>query len=217
MRLRVSNLAFLVIFFLLVRVILYANGYDVYRLGYWTLVGRIDQFLFGMLAFCCASSFKNKHAVMAVLSTGFLLIFWFLDIHQVFFNTKSWNYPVAWIFVPFIEGAFYAVLIAWYDQSFSMPDKGVSRVVARIGKYSYSINLLHFFVVFYAAKFIHQHIMDLSSFYVALPWSVACFFLMLIPGHISYKLIERPFLRHRKPYIREQKRPLLKKKKHAFA
>ena len=69
------------------------------------------------------------------------------------------------------------------------------------GEYSFSIYLLHFFVVFHAAKFVDGRIMDISNFYLALLWSIVFFVLMIIPGYFSYRFIEAPFLKLRKRYI----------------
>lgn len=59
-----------------------------------------------------------------------------------------------------------------------------------MGDYSYSIYLLRFFVVFYAARFVNEHIMDISNFYLACLWSVVFFVFMMIPGYVSFRFTE---------------------------
>ena len=201
MRKNAWTLLFITGIFLCIRIILYQADADIHRLAYYTLLGRIDQFLLGMLAYRCAGFFRKKHLIMAIASLSFLLIYHVLDVMEVFYNEQSWHYPFAWVFIPTLEGAFYGVLIAWYDQSFSPSSKGASGFIARIGQYSYSIYLFHFFFVFMMTDFIHTNVMDISSFYIALPWSVLCFTMMVVPGHLSYKCIEEPFLRYRKRYV----------------
>ncbi len=97
---------------------------------------------------------------------------------------------------------FAKLLIAYYDGSFTPRDVGVSRFIGKIGAYSYSIYLLHAFVVFRAGQYVHQHIMDLSNFYVACVWATLFFGLMVPFGWLSFRYIETPFLRLRRPYFR---------------
>ena len=104
--------------------------------------------------------------------------------------------------MPTIEGLVYAIGIAWYDNSFAHSQSLFSKFVARLGEYSYSIYLLHFFVVFEAARFVHEKIMDISNFYLACVWALFFFVLMLLPGYVSFRWIEAPFLRHRRRYIK---------------
>ena len=75
-------------------------------------------------------------------------------------------------------------------------------LIAKAGAYSYSIYLLHVFVVFGAADFINRHMMDLSNFYVACLWSLLCFAAMVPVGMLSFRYLEAPFLRLRRPYSR---------------
>ena len=79
-------------------------------------------------------------------------------------------------------------------------NRGVSGFVGRIGSYSYSIYLLHFFVVFQAARFVSEYVMNISNFYLACLWSFGCFLLMMPIGYLSFRFIEAPFLAFRKRY-----------------
>ncbi|MDB5585030.1 MAG: acyltransferase 3, partial [Bradyrhizobium sp.] len=78
----------------------------------------------------------------------------------------------------------------------------LSGAIAKAGAYSYSIYLLHFFFVFRAADFINRHVMDISNFYVACLWSALCFAALVPVGSLSFRRLEEPFLRLRRPYIR---------------
>jgi peptidoglycan/LPS O-acetylase OafA/YrhL len=95
----------------------------------------------------------------------------------------------------------YGIAIAWYDSSFSPRNVGFSKFLARVGDYSYSMYLLHFFVVFAAARFVNERIADISNFYVACVWSVICFACMLPLCYLSFRFIEAPFLRLRRSYV----------------
>lgn len=176
---------------------------EVQSLAYWTIVGRIDQFVLGMLAYHFRAHVAHRHVRAFLTVMVFMVFFWHFDVRGGFYQNPSYpsTNPV-WIILPAIEGAAYAIGIAWYDNSFSHSTSGLSKFVGRIGEYSYSIYLLHFFVVFRAARFVHEHIMDISNFYLACLWSLAAFVLMGIPGYLSYRYIEAPFLKLRKSYIK---------------
>lgn len=99
----------------------------------------------------------------------------------------------------------YALLIAWYDNSFSHSDGKFSRFIARMGAYSYSIYLLHFFVVFKMAQVINTNFIDISNFYLALCFSVLCFLPMILLWYLSFRFIESPFLKLRTHYVIENR------------
>ncbi|MEM9421277.1 MAG: acyltransferase, partial [Pseudomonadota bacterium] len=101
-----------------------------------------------------------------------------------------------------IEGLAFGAFIAWYDTSFLFLNEGISYRVAQYGAYSYSIYLLHFFIVFKASRFIHENVSDLTNPYFAYGWSAVFFLAMLPIAYASFRLIEKPFLALRKPYLR---------------
>lgn len=143
----------------------------------------------------------RKWVVLATL-IGFAAFYWAFDRSGGFNLYPSYPSPSAlWIFLPFIEGLAYATAIAWYDNTYSPPNTGFSRLLGKIGEYSYSIYLFHFFWVFAAARFINQQIMDISNFYVACTWSLIVFVVTTPFGYLSFRFIESPFLRLRRPYV----------------
>lgn len=184
------------------RVFVYREMGEIQSLAYWTIVGRIDQFALGMLMYQFRASIAYRHVLAIAIFTGFTMFYWYFDLHGGFYQNPSYPSPSPlWIVLPTIEGIAFAVGIAWYDNSFSHSTTGFSRFVGRIGEFSFSIYLLHFFVVFHAARFVNERVMDISNFYVACLWSVV-FFLLLVPaGYLSFRFIEAPFLKHRKRYI----------------
>ena len=175
---------------------------EVQTTAYLTLVGRIDQFLLGILAFGFRERIAHRHYFAGLVACAFLLFYWHFDRLGGFVLNPSYPSPSPlWIFIPTLEGLAYGVLISYYDNSYKPSLRGLSGLIGRYGTYSYSIYLLHFFFVYRMAAFIHAHIMDLSNFYVAWAWSLACFALMLPIGHLSYKLVESPFLGWRRRYL----------------
>lgn len=185
------------------RLFLYYEKGEIQSLAYWTIIGRIDQFALGMLVYQFRSYFAHRHAIALLTIVAFMIMYWYFDLQGGFYQNPS--YPSSsplWIILPTIEGIAYAIGIAWYDNSFSHSTSGLSKFIGRIGEYSYSIYLLHFFVVFRAAKFVTERIMDISNFYLACFWSLVFFVLMIIPGYISFRFIETPFLKLRKRYVK---------------
>jgi peptidoglycan/LPS O-acetylase OafA/YrhL len=187
---------------------LYLEDGEVQMLAFWTIIGRIDQFVLGMLLYQFRAYFASRHAISVATIVAFLAFYWWFDLQGGFYENPS--YPSSsplWIVFPTIEGIAYAIGIAWYDNSFLHSTSGPSKFIGRIGEYSYSIYLLHFFVVFHAAQFVHERIMDISNFYLACLWSLAFLLLMTIPGYLSYRFIETPFLRLRKRYVAVPQEP----------
>lgn len=185
------------------RFVLHQQRGEIQTLAYWTIVGRIDQFALGMLVYQFRSCLAHRHVVAAITGVVFVAIYWLFDYGGGFHRSPSYPSPShLWILLPTIEGFAYAIGIAWYDNSFSPPTTGVSKFIGHLGEYSYSIYLLHFFVVALAARFVNERIMDISNFYVACLWSAVLFASMIVPGYLSFRFIESPFLRLRKRYMK---------------
>ncbi len=196
-----GNLLVLVGVAVLIRTALYLATGQIQNLAYWTIVGRIDQFTLGMVAFLYSREISRRPLVVVASSLAFMAFWWWFDWAGGFYALPSYpsTHPV-WIVLPTFEGAAYGLFIAWYDAQAIDASSWWSRVLQRFGDYSYSIYLLHFFVVFRLPQFIHQHVMNLSNFYVAQAWAVVTFACMLVPGYLTFRFIERPFLSLRRPY-----------------
>lgn len=176
------------------------NG-EVQGLGYWTIVGRIDQFVLGIVAFHARARICARPGVVVAVLLAFVGLYWYFDFLGGFYKYGAYPSPSRlWIVLPTLEAVAYSTLIAWYDTTFRSTSSVISKVIGRVGEYSYSIYLLHFFFVFAAAKYIHENIMDLSNFYVACVWAFAMFLLMVPIAYLSFRFIEAPFLRYRKRY-----------------
>lgn len=192
-------LAVMVLAAIVMRIMIYQSTGQIWNLAYWTIIGRIDQFLLGILAF------QYRHLIcdrlMAVSTLGFVMFYWLFDMVGGYLNYGSGTiYTPVWILMPTVEAVAFAIAIAWYDRKFQPKNTGFSRIAGLAGGYSYSIYLLHWFWVHDAAAFIDSKIMDLSNFYVALTWSFVCFALMIPIGYLSYRFVEAPFLRLRRNY-----------------
>jgi peptidoglycan/LPS O-acetylase OafA/YrhL len=194
----------IVVFATVFRLGIFALNGEVQTASYWTIVGRLDQFVWGMMAFHCRSHLAQRHQTVALVLAAFAAFYWYFDQLGGFYLNPSYPSPsVLWVFMPSIEGLAYAIAIAYYDASYSPKNSGVSKVVGKIGEYSYSIYLLHVFIVFRAARFTNENITSITNFYVALACSLVCFLLIVPLGYLSFRFIESPFLKFRKRYIRD--------------
>ncbi|WP_310482836.1 acyltransferase [Chamaesiphon sp. VAR_48_metabat_403] len=186
------------------RFFLHHDRGEIQSLAYWTIIGRIDQFALGMFVCQFRTHFAHCHKIALIAILTLMMVYWYFDIQGGFYNYPSYpSHSPFWIILPTIEGIAYAIGIAWYDNSFSFSTSGLSKFISLIGRYSYSIYLLHFFVVFAAAQFVNERIMSISNFYLACFWSLIFFLLMMIPGYISFRFVESPFLKLRKNYIKK--------------
>jgi peptidoglycan/LPS O-acetylase OafA/YrhL len=189
----------------LLRAYLWASLGEIQSLSYWTFIGRIDQFILGMVAFSLGDCLRGRHMIAAVVVSIFVSFYLWFDTSGGFFEMGGYpSKSVLWVFMPTLEGLAFCTLIAWYDRSFVNLRGRFSDFVAKIGEYSYSIYLLHVFFVFGLAEYIHRHVLNLWNFYVATAVGFVAFLFMIPLGYLSMMLIERPFLRLRVSYIRKQ-------------
>ena len=182
----------------------------VQTLAYFTLVGRIDQFVLGILAFNCRKWIAGRHWLFALGFSAFLLFYWQFDVMAAYGKSTSLLSPgAAWIYIPTLEGLAYGLLISYYDSTYQPANTGFSKFVGYIGAYSYSIYLLHFFIVFQLPGLVTRNIMPIHNFYLAFAWSLVCFLLMMPIAWLSFRFIEAPFLAFRRRYIvaREPREP----------
>ncbi|MDO9313887.1 MAG: acyltransferase [Burkholderiaceae bacterium] len=194
---------------LIFRAAYHASTGEVQILAYFTIFGRIDQFVFGILAFHCRNRIPGLRYWAAAAAVTLIHLYWWFDQRGGFFLQPSFPSPsLIWVVLPTLEGLLFSILIAWYDRSFRPKPGLVSSLLSTIGEYSYSIYLLHFFFAFDVAAWIQLHLVDISNFYVAVPVSLAVLILVLPLGYLSHRFIERPFLMLRRPYIRATNEPM---------
>ena len=81
-----------------------------------------------------------------------------------------------------------------------MRKTGLSGAIAAIGACSYSIYLLHFFVVFNFASWINANVLELMAFPMVLVASAVSFLCFVPVAYASYRYIELPPMRYRVRY-----------------
>lgn len=175
---------------------------EVQSLAYWTLVGCIDQFVFGMLAFYFSHRLRRRHFLAVGTGLTLLVFMYLFDVWGGFYMNETYPTPSPiWIVAPTISGLCFATLIAWYDTSFRFESHFFSNALALVGTCSYSIYLLHFFVVFDLAQFVQKHVVDLTHTPTMVLASAICFVGFVPVAWASYRFFERPPMRFRQPYI----------------
>ncbi len=195
-------LVFFIVGMIIFRSFLYVEAGDIQVLAYLTIVGHADQFVLGILAYEFRNLIRGRHLVALIVFLCFAGFYWYFDSLGGFNRSPKQTFPASiWIVLGTVEGLAYASLIAWYDNSFNHSSGRLSRFIALIGTYSYSIYLLHVFIVSNLADAIDTHLVSLSNIYLALLFSPIAFLVMIPLGWASYNFIELPFLKFRKKYI----------------
>lgn len=172
---------------------------EVQDAAYWTIIGRADDFLMGITAFNFRGHLKGQHWLAIGVVALFVVLFWTFDSLGGFYQVGKTS--AVWIILPTVEALAYSTIVAYYDTTFSPKPVGASLILSKVGTYSFSIYLLHFFFVFRMAAYIHRHIMDIANFYLAFAWSIVGFAIMVPIAFLSYNYFERPFLRLRRSYV----------------
>ena len=181
---------------------LYLSAGTVHHLAYSTIFGRIDQFVLGVYFFIRRDWLANRVQLTIGILLVFYIVFWLFNNAGGFYQLGGImpSQNVIWVFLPTLEGFAYATAIACYDRNMRFGTGKISAVWAEYGKFSYSIYLLHFFVVFRVAEFINERLISIENVYLALPFGVILFLAMYPVSWLSYRFIEEPFLQFRKRY-----------------
>lgn len=198
--LRVAGALLLLLF---VRWLFVLNGSNPRDLSYFTIVGRLDQFVLGMLTAHLLATRPLRRSTSAIVAiTGFAAT---IAALYAFNRAGSWLSDALWkITWPTVEGILWAVTLFGYVQLAAGASGLWSRVLCAIGTVSYSTYLTHFVVL----TFLIRHgwlIRAGDSFTGAMLTTV----LLLLPitlgvSAITYRLVERPFLAKRGRYYRTQ-------------
>lgn len=168
---------------------------------YFSIIGRMDQFIVGMLAGAAYNRFPSvrKHTPMLfVAALG-------LALGYVTLLNKNGGWPVEgmfWIVWPWCEGLVCAALLLTYLNFSAVVPSIVGRILTAMGTVSYSTYLIHFPIL---VALIHAKLVIRFSertFDPALLNTV----ILLVPltyaiSTITYLGIERPFFQFRRKYV----------------
>lgn len=174
------------------------------HIAYWTIIGRIDQFLFGMI-FALAPIRRPMLRIVAGLSLAAFLVLWTQFDRAGGFNhgDGSPSPSPLWIVLPTVEAVTWGALIAFYDgTTFTLP-AWLDRALAKIGERSYSIYLLHFFPMVALRHLFWEREGSHDNFFLTFAIGTLAFIAFLPAAALSYRYFETRFLVYRRPYLRE--------------
>lgn len=203
-RLAFSSIAIIATAFLIrVGVLIFDENSTAQGVAYWTIFGRIDQFIIGILFARYGQGLAGRHLIAVVTLVAFLAGYaWFDSLGGYHANT---TFPNIWLFNLALEALAYGALIAYYDLTYKFAKTGVSGCIARVGEASYSIYLLHFFWVFQMTEVVNQYVVVIDTIYKGLFFSFLCFIPTAMIGWQSYRRYECYWLRFRRPYAKDAK------------
>ena len=170
-------------------------------LSYWTIVGRIDQFLLGMLI----ARFVHAHPQFAS-TLGFALPFATAAVVGLLF---AFNMAGGWVenswwkaYWPTVEGVAWAVVIVCYLPVGGAIPPILGAPVAALGRISYSMYLLHFPIMMWLVSRPDLWHPFESGYSSAMAATLGILLpLTLVASMLTYFAIEKPFLAMRRRYV----------------
>lgn len=197
---------------ILSRALIHGIQGSVQDLSYWTIYGRIDQFLIGMLL---GIAFRQRPGLLSnpLWLLGFCALL--LAAMQWFNNQGGFygpgglagnTYPsprAFWVVLPTVEGLLWGgIVLSYVNLKIRIPGV-VDQLLAWLGRLSFSLYVMHNLVVFFILKQVgslpfrpgHDVFNAVAtSLFVVLPLTIAV-------AALTYYLIERPFLSLRGRYV----------------
>lgn len=189
---------------LIIRAGVYLEYGSVRFLAYETLFGRLDQFLIGYVCGWLYSQGRGQRVFSFPLALPAACGILLYAVHWLNHQGGSVNMEAAWwIIWPLIEGLAWAgVVLSYMYFSIKLPT-GPGKLLARLGEYSFSIYVAHFFVVMAVARHIGLiPITDNIALNVVLNALITALPLTLLISALIHAVIEKPFLAYRRVYTR---------------
>ncbi len=174
----------------------YFNLYgDARDFGYWTILGRMDQFVIGMLAAiiykrrprCLSNHLLFPCAVVLVMAT--------LTVFNLYFGGyPGTNQSALWIVWPAIEAAVWGVLaLSYLCWPVSLPSV-LDNLLAKFGAISFSIYVMQYVAIPQLQRYIgvvpFSYDWNFNVFLAGILFAVPA---VLLLSSITYAMIERPF------------------------
>jgi peptidoglycan/LPS O-acetylase OafA/YrhL len=186
---------------------LFWNQYgSVQYMSYWTIVGRIDQFVLGMVGY---SLYRRYHPWLGSIPFFVsLVVVWLAIYHVINLNGGYYGIPTSpyfqtmWIFVPTLEGLFYMLITVSYLRLQIRIAKWLNSALAWLGMLSYSLYLNHDTVVTACYKWATYYKLPVNTpVTIGLYAVVAVFPVLVAVSAATYYFIEKPFLNLRRAYL----------------
>ena len=163
--------------------------------AYWTLGGRIDQFVIGIVVWRLRAYMRPW--LCAALFVGFVLFWWSIDIAGGQYGSRD---SVVWTIQTTVEAIGWSALVVWYDARTPVKPGVFGRAMAEFGAVSYSVYLLHFYWIFIYSDWLRDQGFPVGNTGAAIVASLA-FCVMIFPvSWLCFRYIESPFLKKRVSY-----------------
>jgi peptidoglycan/LPS O-acetylase OafA/YrhL len=195
-----ASLALLVLLAVLVRTAVVLGGFDALNATYWTIFGRIDQFLIGMLLAVAMRTIDISRQTgwrCAAAGAAAIALILFMFNRLGGFPMEK---PIRAIF-PLLEALAWAAVIGGYLRS--GPQTGTfAKAAAAVGNVSFSTYLLHFPIIILAVRYGWLLRTGLGAL-VDTGINVLILGVVIVAvSFVTFRLIERPFLEWRVRYLR---------------
>ncbi|SDB07574.1 acyltransferase family protein [Bauldia litoralis] len=190
----------------------YKTG-EAQTMSYWTIFGRTDDFVSGIIAGLIYLRFRNRPRIWwspIALAVSVLALLWLNSIFAQtggFYNRPEYPSPSPlWIIYPTISAIAWSSLILTYCLFGRHFEGTLARAIGYLGAISYSTYMLHFVVLIFAKqaaeslgflRLLPGRALE-NALLVLTIWHLP---ITLILAAISYELIEKAFLNKRRPYL----------------
>ncbi len=190
------------------RALLWSADADMLRIGYWSLLGRLDQFLIGMLAgvYYRQRFVVSKARDWQALGGAALVLLLLFAFNRSGGGAQN-NY--VWIAWPTLEAGAWAIFVLGYLSMSRHFMPLIGRSLVALGAISYSIYLVHYVVLDF---FMRRDLDTLLSLGTPIGTALLNTGLLILPvviavSAVTFRGIEKPFLRRRRAYMKAPAAP----------
>jgi len=195
----------LILALLVVRTGAYFAGADMRVLSYWTIVGRLDQFLLGMLAGIYYRTYfmAGKRLDYVAIGGAALVLMLLYGFNQLGGGGAN-NH--LWIFWPTMEAMAWAIFLIGYLSIARHFHRLAGKALVALGTISYSIYMGHYLVLDFFLRHNWESLWRLTDPLATAVLNVFVFMLplVLLLAATTYFCVERPFLLRRRKYTQAQ-------------
>ena len=188
---------------LLIRIVTYAVSEQPTQIYYWTLVGRFDQFLIGMLAAQIYNRFSfSPRLARLVLVIGLVAIItmvWHQGRYAGLLRPQL-RQPF-WITWGVIEAVCWAVFIVGYSSTRIAWPTQLARWLQRGGELSYSLYLTHMIAITLLLYYVGPLATGYGNPVLFLANGTLALVLTWMLSSLTFRVVEQPFLSMRRRYI----------------
>ncbi|EEU9533632.1 acyltransferase family protein [Escherichia coli] len=166
---------------------------------YLTIIGRMDQFLVGMIAAFAYSRYKEKLSspILLIMSaTCVLLMLYYLPIVGVWYTPRPFRSAIG-VVEPICWALFVVSYLSVKFNSFSW----LSYVASKLGELSYSAYITHGLVLFiFEYNKLWISFTEYSNINAVLNGALLVIPCVMVVSWLSFTFVEKPFLTLRKSY-----------------